>query len=194
MHDDQVKVSIFPKRKDHKPEGQVVEVLERRKDTYVGVLTMSKNFGFVVPDSKNMPYDIFIPKTLAGDARNGQKVIVKITDWPEQANNPFGEIIQVLGQPGENNVEMQSILAEYNFPLSFPKAVEQDAAKISLVIPETEIQKRRDFRKTWTITIDPADAKDFDDALSLKKIKDGVWEVGVHIADVTHYVASRNCT
>jgi ribonuclease R len=188
LHDDHVKVSIFPKRKDHKPEGQVVEVLERRKDTYVGVLTMSKNFGFVVPDSKNMPYDIFIPKTLASDARNGQKVIVKITDWPEQANNPFGEIIQVLGQPGENNVEMQSILAEYNFPLSFPKAVEQDAAKISLKISDSEILKRRDFRKTWTITIDPADAKDFDDALSLKKIKDGVWEVGVHIADVTHYV------
>lgn len=188
LHDDQVKVSIFPKRKGHKPEGQVVEVLERRKDTYVGVLTMSKNFGFVVPDSKNMPYDIFIPKTLAGDARNGQKVIVKITDWPDQANNPFGEIIQVLGQPGENNVEMQSILAEYNFPLSFPKAVEADAAKISLKITESEIKKRRDFRNTWTITIDPADAKDFDDALSLKKIKDGVWEVGVHIADVTHYV------
>jgi ribonuclease R len=188
LHDDQVKVSIFPKRKGHKPEGQVVEVLERRKDTYVGVLTMSKNFGFVVPDSKSMPYDIFIPKTLAGDARNGQKVIVKITDWPDQANNPFGEIIQVLGQPGENNVEMQSILAEYNFPLSFPKAVEQDAAKISLKITETEIKKRRDFRNTWTITIDPVDAKDFDDALSLKKIKEGVWEVGVHIADVTHYV------
>jgi len=188
LHDDQVKVSIFPKRKGHKPEGQIVEVLERRKDTYVGVLTMSKNFGFVVPDSKNMPYDIFIPKTLAGDARNGQKVLVKITEWPEHANNPFGEIVQVLGKPGENNVEMQSILAEFNFPLSFPKAVEQDAAKISLKISKEEIQKRRDFRNTWTITIDPVDAKDFDDALSLKKIKDGVWEVGVHIADVTHYV------
>ncbi|HEY9114711.1 MAG TPA: ribonuclease R [Bacteroidales bacterium] len=188
LHDDQVKVSLFPKRKGHKPEGQVVEVLERRKDTYVGVLTMSKNFGFVVPDSKNMPYDIFIPKTLSGDARNGQKVLVKITEWPEHANNPFGEIVQVLGKPGDNNVEMQSILAEFNFPLSFPKAVEQDAAKISLKISNSEIQKRRDFRNTWTITIDPVDAKDFDDALSLKKIKDGVWEVGVHIADVTHYV------
>lgn len=188
LHDDQVKVSIFPKRKGHKPEGQVVEVLERRKDTYVGVLSLSKNFGFVVPDSKNMPYDIFIPKTLAGDARNGQKVLAKITEWPEHANNPFGEIVLVLGQPGENNVEMQSILAEYNFPLSFPKAVEQDAAKISLKIPKPEIEKRRDFRGVFTITIDPADAKDFDDALSLKKINEGVWEVGVHIADVTHYV------
>jgi ribonuclease R len=188
LHEDQVKVSIFPKRKDHKTEGQIVEILERRKDTYVGVLTLSKNFGFVVPDSKTMPYDIFIPKTLAGDARNGQKVLVRITEWPEHANNPFGEITQVLGQPGVNDVEMQSILAEYNFPLSFPKIVEQDAAKISLTIPESEIKKRRDFRQTWTITIDPVDAKDFDDALSLKKLKEGLWEVGVHIADVTHYV------
>lgn len=187
LHDDQVKAFIFPKRKGHKPEGQIVEVLERRKDTYVGVLQLSKNFGFVIADSKVMPYDIFIPKSLVGEALNGQKVLARITEWPEHSNNPFGEIVEVLGKPGENDVEMKSILAEYNFPLSFPKEVEKEAEKIDAGI-EQEVSKRRDFRDTWTITIDPEDAKDFDDALSLKKLGDGTWEVGVHIADVSHYV------
>ena len=188
LHNDHVKVFLFPKRKGHKPEGQIVEVLERRKDTYVGVLELDKNFGFVVTDSKVMPYDIFIPKSQVNNAQNGQKVIAKITEWPEQSKNPFGEIIQVLGQPGDNDVEMQSILAEYNFPLSFPKGVENDAANIPTKITSSEIKKRRDFRDTWTITIDPYDAKDFDDALSLKKLDDEHWEVGIHIADVSHYV------
>lgn len=187
LHNDQVKTFIFPKRKGHKTEGQIVEVLERRKDTYVGVLQLSKNFGFVIADSNQMPYDIFIPKSLVGEALNGQKVLARITEWPEHSNNPFGEIVEVLGKPGENDVEMKSILAEYNFPLSFPKEVEKEAEKIDAGI-EQEISKRRDFRNTWTITIDPADAKDFDDALSLKKLDDGTWEVGVHIADVSHYV------
>ncbi|MCF6169660.1 MAG: ribonuclease R [Bacteroidales bacterium] len=188
LHNDYVKVFLFPKRKGHKPEGQIVEVLERKKDTYVGVLELSKNFGFVITDSKIMPYDIFIPKGQINDAQNGQKVIAKITEWPEQSKNPFGEIIQVLGQPGDNDVEMQSILSEYDFPLSFPKGVEKDAADIPTKITSAEIKKRRDFRNTWTITIDPYDAKDFDDALSLKKLDAGHWEVGVHIADVSHYV------
>lgn len=188
LHEDKVKVIIFPKRRGHKTEGQIVEVLERPKNTYVGVLEMSKNFGFVLADSQSMPYDIFVPKTKTNTALDGQKVLVKITDWPEHSNNPFGEIIETLGTPGDNNVEMQSILADYNFPLSFPKKVEQDAAKISTVITDSEIKKRKDFRDIWTITIDPYDAKDFDDALSLVKLQNGNYEVGIHIADVSHYV------
>jgi len=190
LHMDHVKVLLFPKRGGHKPEGRIEKVLERKKDSYVGVLELGKNFSFVVTDSKLMPYDIFIPKDSIKNAKNGEKVIAKITEWPEQSKNPFGEIVQVLGQPGDNDVEMQSILSEYNFPLSFPKNVEADAAKINTKISSSEIKKRRDFRDTWTITIDPYDAKDFDDALSLKKLDEESWEVGVHIADVSHYVTS----
>jgi ribonuclease R len=134
-----------------------------------------------------MPYDIFIPKGNIGAGQNGQKVLARITEWPEHSNNPFGEIIEVIGTPGEHNVEMKSILADYNFPLSFPKQVEKDAEKITAGI-EKETSRRKDFRDVWTITIDPADAKDFDDALSLTQTDDGLWEVGVHIADVSHYV------
>lgn len=188
LHKDRVKVVIFPKRRGHKTEGQIVEILERPKDTYVGILELSKNFGFVIADSQRMPYDIYVPndKTTAGN--NGKKVLVKITDWPEHANNPFGEIVQVLGSPGDNNVEMESILADNDFPLSFPKNVEKDAAKISTTITDAEIKKRRDFRDIWTITIDPYDAKDFDDTLSLQVLENGNYEVRIHIADVTHYV------
>lgn len=188
LHDDRVKVFIFPKRKSRKTEGQIVEVLERIKDTYVGVLKLSKNFGFVITDNKTMPYDIFVTKSKINDALNGQKVLVKISEWPEQSNNPFGEIIEVLGTPGDNDVEMKSILADYSFPLSFPDNVEKDADKIKTTIPASEIKKREDFRNTWTITIDPLDAKDFDDAISLKKLENGNYELGVHIADVSHYV------
>ena len=188
LHDDKVKVLIFPKRKSHKTEGQIVEVLERIKDTYVGVLEVSKNFGFVTTDNQSMPYDIFVPKSMFNGAESGQKVLVKIADWPEKSNNPFGEIIDVLGTPGDNDVEMKSILADYNFPLSFPKNVEKDADRIPTTISSTEIKKRRDFRNTWTLTIDPLDAKDFDDAISLVKLENGNYEVGIHIADVSHFV------
>lgn len=188
LHDDQVKVYLFPKRKNHKTEGQVVEVIKRNKTDYVGVFTITKDFGFLVPDSNNMPVDIFVPKAAFNKAKNGDKVIVRISDWPEQSRNPFGEVIKVLGKPGDNNVEMQSILAEHSFPLEFPKAVEKEAASIPEKISAEEIAKRRDYRKIFTITIDPVDAKDFDDALSLRKLENGHWEVGVHIADVSHYV------
>lgn len=188
LNNDRVKVLLFPKRQGHKTEGQVIEILERRKTNYVGILEISKNFGFVIPDNQAMPYDIFIPKNQIHKAKNGDKVVAKIVDWPEHSNNPFGEIVDVLGRPGDNDVEMNAILADYDFPLSFPKAVEEEAEKISMQISKEEIAKRRDFRKIWTITIDPADAKDFDDALSLRRLKDGLWEVGVHIADVSHYV------
>ena len=192
LHNDHVKVFIFPKRGGYKREGQIVEILERRKATYVGILEVNKNFGFVLPDNDTMPYDIFIPKSKIKDGINGMKVIAKVTEWPEHSNNPFGEIVQVLGKPGDNDVEMQSILAEYNFPLSFPKNVEKEAEKIDISISQAEISKRKDFRNTWTITIDPFDAKDFDDALSLKQLKGGLWEVGVHIADVAHYVQPKS--
>ena len=192
LHGDYVKVLLFPRRKGHKKEGEIVEILERKKTTYAGILELSKNFGFVIPDNENMPFDIFIPKSQIKEGADGMKVAVRITEWPEHSNNPFGEIVQVLGKPGDNNVEMQSILLEYNFPLAFPKNVEKEADRIETKISQAEIKNRKDFRNTWTITIDPFDAKDFDDALSLKKLNDGLWEVGVHIADVSHYVQPKS--
>ena len=188
LHRDVVKVRLFPKRKDKKPEGRIVVIEKRAKEQYVGIVEISKKFAFLVPDSRNMPIDIFIPLDQLKGARNGQKAVARITEWPEHSKNPFGEITDVLGNPGEHNVEMQSILAEHDFPLAFPDKVEKEAGKIPWKIPDEEYKKRRDFRKIWTITIDPEDAKDFDDALSLKKLKSGNWEVGVHIADVSYYV------
>ncbi len=194
LHDDTVKVYLFPKRKNHKTEGQIVDVIERKKTDYVGVISISKQFGFLVPDSGNMPVDIFVPKESLNKAKNGEKVIVRITEWPEESKNPFGEVIKVLGMPGDNNVEMQSILAEYNFPLEFPKEVEKEVEKMGHGITASEIGHRRDFREVLTITVDPGDAKDFDDALSLRKLDNGNWEVGVHIADVAHYVREGSHT
>ncbi|PKP53952.1 MAG: ribonuclease R [Bacteroidetes bacterium HGW-Bacteroidetes-1] len=194
LHEDTVKVYLFPKRKNRKTEGQIVEVIKRNKTDYVGVISISKEFGFLVPDSSSMAVDIFVPKSALNKAKNGEKVIVRITQWPEESKNPFGEVIKVLGKPGDNNVEMQSILAEYNFPLEFPKEVEKEVEKIEHGITKAEIALRRDFREITTITVDPADAKDFDDALSLQKLKNGNWEVGVHIADVAHYVKEGSPT
>lgn len=188
LNGDKVKVFLFPLRKSRKKEGQVVEILERKKNQFVGTLEVSGKFAFLVPDSTSMPVDIFIPLTQMNGAKNGQKVIARITDWPPQSENPFGEVIQVLGKPGDNKVEMDSILAEFEFPLSFSKKTEAEAANFPEGIPETEINRRRDFRNVFTITIDPADAKDFDDAISLKKLDGGHLEIGVHIADVSYYV------
>jgi len=190
LHEDHVKVLLFPKRRQHKIEGQIVEILKRRKTNYVGVLQLNKNFGFVISDNRSMPYDIFIPQASLKKGKNGEKVLVKIIDWPEHSNNPFGEIEEVLGKPGNNDVEMKSILANYAFPLSFPKRIEREAEKISLKIDKELLAQRKDLRDVWTITIDPFDAKDFDDALSLRHLADNRWEVGVHIADVSHYVQS----
>ena len=188
LHGDKVKVSMFPKRKSKKNEGEIVEIIERAKTDFVGVFSLSHGFAFVVPDRISMPLSIYIPKGKYKGAKDGQKVIVHLTDWPDNAKNPFGEIVKVLGNPGENNVEMQSILAEYEYPLDFPKAVEKEAKAISEKIKSSEIKKRRDFRNVFTVTIDPHDAKDFDDALSLQYLPNGNYEVGVHIADVSHYV------
>ncbi len=188
MHGDKVKVFLFPRRKGRKLEGQIIEIIERASKQFVGIVQVSKKFAFLVPDNSNVPVDIFIPLDSLNGAKNGEKALARITDWPERASNPFGEIVEVLGNPGDNNVEMQSILAEFNFPLSFPANVEKEAEKISEKIPEKEIKKRRDFRNTVTFTIDPEDAKDFDDALSIRRLQNGCWEVGVHIADVSYYV------
>jgi ribonuclease R len=188
LHEDRVKVFIFPKRKNHKTEGEIVEIISRTKDTYVGVLELNKSFGFVIADSQNMPYDIFIQPQHLNQAKNGEKVLVRIVDWPDHANNPFGEIVEVLGMPGNNDVEMKSILADNNFPLSFSPEVEREAAGIETTVGKEELRQRKDFRDTFTLTIDPYDAKDFDDAVSLKKLDDETWEVGVHIADVSHFV------
>ncbi len=188
LNGDKVKVHIFPKRKNRKTEGIIVEIIERAKKQFVGIVHVSKRFAFLVPDSQLINVDIYIPLNALNGAKHGQKAVAHITEWPEKATNPIGEIIHVLGQPGENNVEMNAILAEFDFPLEFPKAAEAEAKRIQNVVSKEEIAKRRDFRDVWTCTIDPVDAKDFDDALSLQKLPDGNWEVGVHIADVSHYV------
>ncbi len=188
LHGDTVRVSLFPIRKGHKREGQIVEIIKRRKLQFVGIIEVSKNFAFLIPDNPSVPVELLIQKPDLNGARNGEKVIAVITEWPDHAKNPFGKVIQVLGKPGDNQVEMKAILAEYDFPLSFSKKAEVEAEKIPDGIPAEEIGKRRDFRNIFTITIDPEDAKDFDDAVSLKKLPGNHWEVGVHIADVSYYV------
>ena len=188
LHGDKVRVFIFPRRKGHKLEGEVAEIIRRNKKQFVGTIETSKNFAFLRPDNATMPVDIFIPISKLNGAKNGQKVVAVITEWPVQSANPFGEVKEVLGKPGDNSVEMKSILAEIDFPLSFSPKAEKEAASFPDILPAAETAKRRDFRQVFTITIDPADAKDFDDAISLRSIDQGRWEVGVHIADVSYYV------
>ena len=187
LHGDTVRVLMFPQRKMHKPEGQVVEIVKRAKTRFVGVIQRQERFAFMVSDSRTMQVDIFIHNDDLAGAEDGEKVLVEMTDWPERMNNPVGKVIKRLGRPGDNNVEMQSILAEYDFPLDFPKEVEEEAKKIKKPTKK-EIAGRRDFRDVTTFTIDPADAKDFDDALSCRELPNGHIEVGVHIADVSYYV------
>ena len=187
LHGDTVKVLMFPQRKMHKPEGQVVEIIKRAKTRFVGVIQRQERFAFMVSDSRTMPVDIFIHIDDLGGAENGEKVLVEMTEWPERMNNPVGKVIKRLGRPGDNNVEMQSILAEYDFPLDFPADVEAEAKKIKKPTKK-DLEGRKDFRDITTFTIDPADAKDFDDALSYRELKTGHVEVGVHIADVSYYV------
>jgi len=188
LHGDTVKVHLFARRKSAKLEGQVVKVIERARSSFVGTIGISDAFGYMIPDSRLMPYDFFIPHDKLGDAKDGQKVIARIVEWPHRAKNPIGEVIEVLGFPGENDTEMYSILAECELPYKFEREVEDAAVAISAEITAEELKNRRDFRGISTFTIDPEDAKDFDDALSLQKMENGHWEVGIHIADVTHYV------
>ncbi len=188
MNGDRVRVQLLAKRKRADTEGTVVEILEHTQSRFVGILEVQKHFAFLVMDSKYLSNDIFIPKEDLNGAGNGDKVVVEIVEWPEKANNPVGKVMDVLGKPGENDTEMHAILAQYDLPYRYPAEVEKYAEKISDRISSEEIARREDFRDLFTITIDPKDAKDFDDALSLRQLSPKEWEVGVHIADVTHYV------
>lgn len=185
---DKVKVYVYNRRKGKRPEGEVIEVIERKKTEFVGVIDIQKNFAFVNTANPKMYTDIFVPKDKIGQAESGEVVVVKIIDWPKKADSPFGEVIQVLGKPGEHDTEIHAILAEYGLPYEFPVEVEKYAEQLDTSIQPDEIAKRRDMRDTLTFTIDPKDAKDFDDALSFKKLENGNYEIGIHIADVSHYV------
>lgn len=188
LNGDQVKVLVYARSRDRRPEGEVVEILERKRCTFVGIVQCSANYAFLIPTGKQLPYDVFIPMERLHGAKDGDKVVVKITNWPENQKNPMGEVIEVLGRPGDNDTEMNAIMAEYELPVKFPPNVTKAAEKIPLEIPQEEVTKRRDFREVTTFTIDPKDAKDFDDALSVRVLKDGLFEVGIHIADVSYYV------
>lgn len=185
---DKVKVFLYASRRNQTPEGEVVEIIKRAKDTFVGILQVSDNFAFLISDNKTLTTDIFIPKSKLKDGKNGQKAVVKLLEWEPNLKNPVGEVIDVLGDKGDNTVEMHAILAEFGLPYKYPADVEAAANKMDAGITPEEVSKRIDMRQVTTFTIDPRDAKDFDDALSLRKLSNGLWEVGVHIADVTHYV------
>ena len=188
FHGDIVEVSIYPRRKTKKLEGQIVNVLERKKSKFVGIVDLQKTFAFVRPTDFKMYTDIFIPLEKIGNAKNGEKVVVRITEWAENADSPMGEIVEILGMPGDHNTEIHSILAEYGLPNEFPTEVSLFANKLDTSIKKEEIAKRRDMRAALTFTIDPKDAKDFDDALSFEVLPNGNYEIGIHIADVSHYL------
>lgn len=188
MNNDKVKIALCAKRRRHDLEGQVIEILEHADSTFVGTLKVSKNYAFLLTETNTLANDIFIPKDKLKGGKDGDKAVVKITEWPENAKNPFGQVIDILGKAGENTAEMHAILAEYGLPYTYPQAVEAAADKIPAEITPEDYAEREDFRDTVTFTIDPKDAKDFDDALSIKQLKPNLWEVGVHIADVSHYV------
>jgi ribonuclease R len=188
LNGDRVKIYVYAKSKGKRKEGEVIEIIKRAKMEFTGIVKLSERFAFFVPDDRKMLHDIFIPINDLNGAKNGEKAVAEITEWPPEAKNPVGRIKHVLGKQGENDTEMNAILAEYGFPLSFPKEVEHEAEAISDVILPEEIAKRRDFRDVLTFTIDPFDAKDFDDALSFKYLDNGHYEIGVHIADVSHYI------
>ncbi|MCK0144065.1 ribonuclease R [Arenibacter sp. F26102] len=188
FHKDVVEVYIFPRRKGKKLEGEITKLVSRNKNAFVGIVDMQKDFAFVRPTDYRMYTDIFIPKNKISTAEDGDKVIAEINEWPDNADSPFGTITQVLGKPGEHNTEIHSILAQYGLPYEFPTEVEMFADTLDTSIKEEEIAKRRDLRDTLTFTIDPKDAKDFDDALSFKTLENGNYEIGIHIADVSHYL------
>jgi len=188
LHEDLVEVHIIRVKKNGKSVGRIERVVERAKTDFVGLIEKSLKYAFLIPDSKRMPVDIFIPLNKLNGAKDGDKAIARMKDWPKDADSPFGEVIEVLGKPGENETEMHSILAEFGLPYQFPKEIEDAAEQIEVKIKAEEVKKRRDLRTVTTFTIDPDDAKDFDDALSIRKTENGNWEVGVHIADVSHYL------
>jgi len=188
LHNDIVKVHVYERRKGRKREGEVVEVIQRAKTDFTGTIDISQSYAFFLPDDRKMLHDIFIPLDNLNGAKDGQKVLVSIVEWPKNAKNPIGKVKNVLGKKGENNTEMNAILADYGFPLSFPKEVEAEANAIPEQVSKEDLKNRRDFRPVTTFTIDPVDAKDFDDAISFQKLDNGNYEIGVHIADVSHYV------
>lgn len=188
LHGDTVQVYVFPRKRNGKPEGEITKVLERKRMTFVGVVQMQKNFAFVIPTDRRMYVDIFVSKNDINNAQDGDKVLVKITQWNSSSRSPYGVIEKILGKPGEHHTEMHSILAEYGLPHEFEPEVESFAQALDTSISKEEIKKRRDMRSALTFTIDPKDAKDFDDALSVEKLPNGNYEIGVHIADVSHYV------
>lgn len=188
LNGDKVEVYVYARRRHADPEAEVTQIIERADNTFVGVLCIERQYAFLITDSKTLANDIFIPKNKLRGGKDGEKAVVRITEWPEHSKNPIGEVVDVLGEAGANNTEMHAILAEFGLPYKYPEAVEKAADKISDIIPADEIARREDFRGVTTFTIDPRDAKDFDDALSIRRLPSGLWEVGVHIADVTHYV------
>lgn len=192
LHGDTVKVRLFPKRKGAKLEGEIIEIIERHKTKFAGTIQLSRNFAFLIPDNKTTPVDFFVPLEYLNGALEGQKVIAEFTDWPDHAKNPFAKIIKVLGTPGNHDVEMNSILSEYDIVTTFEPEVTKAALNIPETIDSKEISKRVDFRNILTFTIDPNDAKDFDDAISFEKIDSSYYRIGVHIADVSHYVQENS--
>lgn len=190
LHGDRVKVLLYARRKGRRLEGEVVEIIERKRETFVGVIEKSKfqEYAFLVADDRKMLIDLYIPQDKLNGAKDGDKAIAKIIDWPERATSPVGEVVEVLGRQGEHNVEIHAILAEYGLPYDFPQEVKEYAQKVAVQPTQEDFKSRRDMRGITTFTIDPIDAKDFDDALSIQKLDNGNWEIGVHIADVSHYV------
>ena len=190
LHGDEVEFYAYKRKNRGKKEGEVTDIIKRAKTEYVGVIQINekKNFAFVVVDSNKMYTDIFVPINKINKAEEGDKVLVSLEEWPEKADSPSGKVLKVLGKPGEHNTEIHAILAEYGLPLEFPHEVEEFANTIDTSITKDEIAKRRDMRKDLTFTIDPKDAKDFDDALSFEVLEDGLFEIGIHIADVSHYL------
>jgi ribonuclease R len=189
---DTVKILLYARRDGRRPEGEVVEIIKRKKESFTGILQVHEKFAFLVPDSKKVPVDIFIPISRINGGKNGEKALVKIIEWPsEGSKSPIGAVERVLGMPGEHTTEMNAIIAEFDLPEEFPSYVDEEAEAISELIEESEIEKRWDFRGIATFTIDPVDAKDFDDALSVRALPNDQWEIGIHIADVSHYVHER---
>lgn len=192
LNGDKVKILVYARSSGRRPEGEVVEILERKKGTFVGIIQRYDGYAFLIPTGKQLPYDVFIPMQNLNGAESGNKVVVKITEWPENQKNPVGQVVEVLGLPGDNDTEMNAIMAEYELPVKFPENVLKIAEKIPMEVPQEEIKERRDMRGVVTFTIDPKDAKDFDDALSIRELEKDIYEVGVHIADVSFYVKENS--
>lgn len=188
FHGDEVEVQLFQKQRKSKPEGKIVKILKRKKTQFVGIVDLYKSFAFVRPTDSRMYTDIFVPLDKLGEAEHRQKVIVDFIKWPDDADSPYGKVVEVLGTPGEHDTEIHAILAEYGLPYRFPEEVEHYANSLDTRIHPKEVSKRRDMREVLTFTIDPKDAKDFDDALSFRETEDGHYEIGIHIADVSHYL------